>query len=333
MKKLLYYVLAAILLCGCSQRDKSKDSATATDAIWQFDDQEIATWEQWFKDNHRRYVHLFGSDSISPSHNDAIDDLISLFYNGNDTLRHDYRMIQWRLDEFFPIDDDGEDEFVQYQNLEMQIDSLLNFNTELDYLVRRKSALTRLMYEFRIKMYEDRLAGSMSKEAQALFEEERKAWHEYYKATSDAYGINILRKESYYLKGVFWNNYAFDIMSHRLQSLLYMYFKEPSLLADSEEGDRGKVEHAYERLKGTIDCIDNPEYDYSYEEKMDALTKEKEAFSNYMEVHSRLLQKLDICDESQLLYLKEQTLNNYHRYDRLSSRNVLEYKVRVNILR
>ncbi|MBO5678580.1 MAG: hypothetical protein J6S11_01270 [Bacteroidaceae bacterium] len=37
MKKLLYYVLAAILLCGCGQRDKSKDSATAANAMWQSD--------------------------------------------------------------------------------------------------------------------------------------------------------------------------------------------------------------------------------------------------------------------------------------------------------
>lgn len=319
--------MATILLYGCDNR-KPINQETAI-----YTDQETGTWEQWFKDNHRNYVHLLGNDSIYPrQHNDAIDDLLALFYNGNDTLRHEYRMIQWRLDEFYPIDDDGEDEFVQYQNLEKQIDSLLNFNTELDYLVRRKSALARLMYEFRIKMYEDRLSGSMRKEAQALFEEERKAWHEYYKATSNAYGINILRKESYYLKYVFWNNYDFDIMSHRLQSLLYMYFKEPALLAKTEEGDWEKVESAYDRLKGQIKCVD-AEYDYSYEEKVDALTKEKESFSNYMEVRSRLLQKLDICDENQLLHLKEQTLNNYHRYDRLSSRNVLEYKVRVNILR
>lgn len=215
MKHLLLVLLSSLFIIGCdNRRPINQDTAIYTN-------QEISTWEQWFRDNHRNYVHLFGNNSIYPrQHNDAINDLLTLFYNGNDTLRHDYRMISWRLDEFYPIDDDGEDEFVQYQNLEMQIDSLLNFNTELDYLVRRKSALTRLMYEFRIKMYEDRLAGSMSKEAQALFEEERKAWHEYYEATSDAYGINILRKESYYLKYVFWNNYDFDIMSHRLQSLL-----------------------------------------------------------------------------------------------------------------
>jgi hypothetical protein len=317
MKKLLYYVLTAILLCGCGQREKSKDSATATDAMWQFDDQEIATWEQWFKDNHRRYVHLFGSDSISPSHNDAIDDLISLFYNGNDTLRHDYRMILWRLNEFYPINNENVDGYERYLGVEKQVDSLLNFNTNLDYLVRRKSALARLMYEFRIRMFEDVLAGSMKKTTKALFEEERKAWNEYQNATSEAFGINVLRKESYNFKAVFWNNYDFDIMDHRLKSLLYMCFKNPAIYSETAIGDWDSVERGYIQLIGLLDSMDNPDYDYSYDEKMEALTKDEEAFKDYMDIHEDLLDELRISDKNYQLYMKEQALIKFHAYDHI----------------
>lgn len=317
MKKLLYYVLAAILLCGCGQREKSKDSATATDAMWQFDDQEIADWEQWFKDNHRRYVHLFGSDSISPSHNDAIDDLISLFYNGNDTLRHDYRMILWRLNEFYPINNENVDGYERYLDVERQVDSLLNFNTDLDYLVRRKSALKRLMYEFRIRMFEDVLAGSMKKATKALFEKERKAWEEYHNATSEAFGINVLRKESYNFKAVFWNNYDFDIMDHRLKSLLYMCFKNPAIYSETAIGEWDNVERRYIQLIGLLDSMDNPDYDYSYDEKMEALTKDEEAFKDYMDIHEDLLDELRISDKNYQLYMKEQALIKFHAYDHI----------------
>ena len=315
MKKLLYYVLTAILLCGCGQREKSKDSATASDAIWQFDDQEIATWEQWFKDNHRRYVHLFGSDSISPSHNDAIDDLISLFYNGNNTLRHDYRMILWRLNEFYPINNENVDGYERYLGVEKQVDSLLNFNTNLDYLVRRKSALKRLMYEFRIRMYEDVLAGSMKKATKALFEKERKAWEEYHNATSEAFGINVLRKESYNFKAVFWNNYDFDIMDHRLKSLLYMCFKNPTIYSETAIGDWNSVERGYNQLKGQLDSMDNPDYDYSYDEKVNALNEDEEAFKAFIRIHETLLAKLNISDNGWLLHLKAQTLERFDQYD------------------
>ena len=37
MKKLLYYVLAAILLCGCGQKDKSKGNVMVANDMWQSD--------------------------------------------------------------------------------------------------------------------------------------------------------------------------------------------------------------------------------------------------------------------------------------------------------
>lgn len=319
MKKVLHYVFGTILLCGCAQSNKSKESATVTNEMWQFDDQEVATWEQWFETNSKGYVYLsFGNDSVSPSHNDAIDELISLFYNGNDTLRHDYRMILWRLNKFYPINNDNVDGYERYLGVEKQIDSLLNFKTNFDYLVRRKSALKRLMYEFRIRMYEDKLASSLpDKVASELFEQERKAWSEYQDTTSDAFGINVLRKESYYLKYVFWNNYDFDIMDHRLKSLLYMYYRESSIFAETEMGDWDKVKLAYRNLKEQLNPNENPDYDYSYEEKIKALTDDEEAFEKFMRVHTDLLKRLKVCDVNYLLHLKERTLVNFYQYDRM----------------
>lgn len=201
--------------------------------------------------------------------------------------------------------------------MEKQVDSLLNFNTNLDYLVRRKSALARLMYEFRIRMFEDVLAGSMKKTTKALFEEERKAWNEYQNATSEAFGINVLRKESYNFKAVFWNNYDFDIMDHRLKSLLYMCFKNPAIYSETAIGDWDSVERGYIQLKGQLDSMDNPDYDYSYDEKMEALTKDEEAFKDYMDIHEDLLDELRISDKNYQLYMKEQTLIKFHAYDHI----------------
>ena len=304
--RILVLTFAVFAFVGCSNK-KCK---------MQFTTQEIASWTQWFEDNKKSYVHLSShNDSVSTNHNDAIDDLISLFYNGNDTLRHDYRMISWRLNEFYPINNENVDGYERYLGVEKQVDSLLNFNTNLDYLVRRKSALKRLMYEFRIRMYEDVLAGSMKKATKALFEKERKAWEEYHNATSEAFGINVLRKESYNFKAVFWNNYDVDIMDHRLKSLLYMCFKNPAIYSKVTMSDWESVERGYNQLKGQLDSMNNPDYDYSYDEKVNALSEDEETFKAFMHIHEALLRKLGISDSSWLLHLKAQTLERFDQYD------------------
>lgn len=304
--RILVLTFAVFAFVGCSNK-KCK---------MQFTTQEIASWTQWFEDNKKSYVHLSShNDSVSTNHNDAIDDLLSLFYNGNDSLRHNYRMILWRLNEFYPIDNDGDCGYEAYLNLKKQVDLLLNFKTNLDYRLRHKSALTRLMYVFQIKMYEDKLAGSMKKATKALFEKERKAWEEYHNATSEAFGINVLRKESYNFKAVFWNNYDFDIMDHRLKSLLYMCFKNPAIYSETAIGDWNSVERGYNQLKGQLDSMDNPDYDYSYDEKVNALNEDEEAFKAFIRIHETLLGKLDISDNGWLLHLKAQTLERFDQYD------------------
>lgn len=306
--RILVLTLAVFVFVGCSNK-KCK---------MQFTTQEIASWTQWFEDNKKYYVHLsFGNDSVSTNQNDAIDDLLSLFYNGNDSLRHNYRMILWRLNEFYPIDNDGDCGYEAYLNLKKQVDSLLNFKTTLDYRLRHKSALTRLMYVFQIKMYEDKLASLLHGKSAILFEQEKAAWKKYYEATSEAFGINILRKESYYLKYTFWNNYDFDIMNQRLKSLLYMYHRDHSIFSETESGNWEKVESAYNKLKGELDPNKNPHYDYSYSEKVEALTMDEEAFKEYLNKHDSLLNVLRISDKAYQLYMKEQTLIHFHTYDHI----------------
>lgn len=85
MEKLLYYVLTAILLCGCGQREKSKDSATAADAIWQFDDQEIADWESV----ERGYNQLKGQlDSMNnPDYDYSYDEKVNALSEDEETFK------------------------------------------------------------------------------------------------------------------------------------------------------------------------------------------------------------------------------------------------------
>jgi hypothetical protein len=148
-----------------------------------------------------------------------------------------------------------------------------------------------------------------------LFEAEVEAWNKYMESTSDAYGKIVLRKESYSLKYVFWNNYDFDIMDQRLKSLLYMCFKNPAIYSKVAMSDWESVECGYNQLKGQLDSLDNPDYDYSYDEKVNALNEDEEAFKAFIRIHETLLGKLDISDNGWLLHLKAQTLERFDQYD------------------
>ena len=72
-------------------------------------------WDNWFKENHKWYIHIF--DETKEKHTKTINDLLSLFYTGNDSLRNNYRMIEWRLDRFYPIIDDTSSELIKYNNI------------------------------------------------------------------------------------------------------------------------------------------------------------------------------------------------------------------------
>ena len=61
--------------------------------------------------------------------------------------------------------------------------------------------------------------------------------------------------------------------------------------------------------------MNNPDYDYSYDEKVNALSEDEEIFKTFMHIHEALLRKLGISDSSWLLHLKAQTLERFDQYD------------------
>jgi hypothetical protein len=79
--------------------------------------------------------------------------------------------------------------------------------------------------------------------------------------------------------------------------------------------DWESVECGYNQLKGQLDSLDNPDYDYSYDEKVNALNEDEEAFKAFIRIHETLLGKLDISDNGWLLHLKAQTLERFDQYD------------------
>ena len=278
-------------------------------------------WDNWFKENHKSYIYIYGE--TKEKHTRAINDLLSLFYTGNDSLRNNYRMIEWRLGRFYPIIDDTSNVLGKYNNIEKQIDSLLNFEVDKNsYDVRRKSALTRLMYEFRLKMLEDKLRKSIEEpEIQQLLDQEIKLWYQYSNATSDAFEKIVLRKENYYLKATFWNNYDFDIMNQRIKSLLYIYFKD-SLTQESNYAYYWEnVESGYNQIHKSIKIENDSDYEYSYEEQKKSLCEDRNSFTRFMEVHSVLLKKLGLEDNKYMLYSKvlvlEKFLDGYNTIDSL----------------
>ena len=75
---------------------------------------------------------------VSPDHETAINDLLALCYDKDKSLRNNTQMIQWRLNQFHPIEKTN-NRLVENENIEQQIESLLDFNVDMTgYTVRRK---------------------------------------------------------------------------------------------------------------------------------------------------------------------------------------------------
>ena len=271
-------------------------------------------WERWFRENGDSFIYLF--DEVSHEHDKAINDFLSLFYEGPDSLRDNHHLIQWRLNKFYPLQTSTEDKFKEYLSLKQQVDSLLRFKVETDgYQIRRKSALARLMNEFLLNVYENKLIESIEAPGLlALFEQECESWRLYCESTSNAFESIVLGKFQYNLKATFWNNYEFDIMNQRLKSLVYLYSKDVSALGDNMcEWD--DVVGGFDNIREGIKSGKDSEYEYSYDEKIAALEEDKMAFNEYIRVHADLLNKMGVAnDESYLLYHKKQTLNRFMDY-------------------
>ncbi|MBR5852298.1 MAG: hypothetical protein IKY73_07245 [Bacteroidaceae bacterium] len=271
-------------------------------------------WEHWFSNRRDDYIYFF--DQLSREHDKAINDLLSLFYDAPDSLRNNHHLIQWRLNKFYPLQTTKEDKYTEFLNLKQQVDSLLCFDVETDgYQIRRKSALARLMNEFLLNMYENKLVESITEPSLlALFEQECKSWYSYCESTSNTFEKIVLGKFQYKLKATFWNNYDFDIMNQRLKSLVFLYCKDTSIWSDDVCG-WNDVENGFNNIRENIKPDNNLEYDFTYDEKVKALDDDKKTFKDFINVHRRLMTKFNIAsDESHLLYFKTRTLNRFMDY-------------------
>ena len=321
---ILTFFLIVAIFSGCHsnkvQRHVVNDNENKDTCVVHCEQKDTVLWDTWFKENHKSYIYIF--DETKEKHTRAINDLLSLFYTGNDSLRNNYKMIEWRLGRFYPIIDDTSNEFGKYNNIEKQIDSLLNFKVDKDsYEVRRKSALTRLMYEFRLKMLEDKLRNSIEEpEIQQLLDQEIKLWYLYSYATSDAFEKIVLRKEYYNLKATFGNNYDFDIMNQRIKSLLYLYFKVPLTQESNYAYYWENVESGYNQIHKSIKIENDSDHEYSYEEQKKSLSEDRNSFTRFMEVHSVLLKKLGLDDNGYMLDSKVRILEKFlDGYDTIDS--------------
>ena len=282
----------------------------------------VRDWETWLKQNNEYDIYLYGE--VPAEHAWAINSLCNMSYSMNEKIRGNVDMIQWVLDKFCPMPLPVTEK-QKYENLERQIESLLNFEVDVygGYKVRRKSAISRLLYKFKIKVYENKLRSRIqNEEVLKLFDVEVEAWNKYIESTSDAYEKIVLGKDSYKLKSVFGNNYDFDIMDQRYRTLVCMYLNDYSVWNVDNQCRWDEVGYEYEHLPIKIKQQKTSDYDYSYQEKIDALNVDAETFKAFLNAHFALALKFDVSDEGYLLRHKSNTLERlldyYNRPDSLS---------------
>lgn len=326
VSKVLLVASIAMLTIACKNGNTNKKAISDSiivDAPREKSQAElICEWEAWLQQNDKYNIYLY--DAVPAKHAWAINSLCNMFYAGDEEIRSNIDMIQWVLDEFCPIET-SDREKQQYEKIEKQVSDLLNFEVDLyqGYEVRRKSAISRLLHEFKIKVYEEKLRSKFKdKEINKLFEAEVEAWNKYMESTSDAYGKIVLRKESYSLKYVFWNNYDFDIMDQRYRSLVCMFLNDYSVWSVDNQCRWDEVGYEYDHLPKKIKQRRSLpiEYDFSYQEKIDALNADAQTFKDFLNAHSALAIKLGINDEGYLLRHKSNTMEKIlDYYDRSES--------------
>ena len=258
-------------------------------------------WKEWFE-SHREQSYIYLHGMVSPDHETAINDLLALCYDKDKSLRNNTQMIQWRLNQFHPIEKTN-NRLVENENIEQQIESLLDFNVDMtDYTVRRKSALTVLMFNFLVKTYEDKVRSTIQdNETKVLFDKDVLYWQKFHKTTLDTFEKLVLGKEHYALKEVFWNNYDIDVMEDRYVSLWSLYLNHPDYPHYYHHYDYSylrtpELDIEYLDLRKKIPQKTDTEYEYSYKEKMEAIDADEEAFFKFLRTHDNLLEKLNKDD-------------------------------------
>lgn len=323
MMRLFFILLIIVGTVSCKDNGKKHSNSEyhPIDASQQKSKTElIIEWKAWLEQNNKYNIYLY--DAVTVEHAWAINSLCNMSYSGDDKIRGDIEMIQWVLDTFCPIDTTNEEK-EQYEKLEKQVYNLLNFEVDLyqGYEVRRKSAISRLLHEFKIKVYEEKLRSKIQdQEIKKIFEEEVAAWNKYIEATSDAFGKIVLGKDSYYLKYVFWNNYDFDIMEQRYRSLACIFLNDYSIWNVDNQCRWDEVGYEYDHLPEKIKRLTTSEYDYTFQEKIESLNADEEAFKAFLNAHFALVLKMDVIDEGYLLRHKSNTMERFlEHYDRPES--------------
>ena len=268
---------------------------------------------KWFQDN--REFYMYTAEIIEPdcenAQHCAVNDLLSLLYKGNDSEKGNWKMIQWRLDEFYKINLVSNEPKEEYLNILLQIDSLLNFPVENDSHDRRKkSDLTLFMKNFLIDTYYTKLLEKHEDiETRNLIEAEQKAWTEYYEAAADAFYKIILGKDSYYLKPVFWNNYKIVLAEQRIKAILSMYFNDISIWDFNEMCRWDEIAYEYDQIRKYIRNDTNT--GYSIASKLKAIDVDSEMFGAYLNARFSLAHKTKIYDENCVIHDKRLELENY----------------------
>ena len=258
-------------------------------------------WKEWFE-SHREQSYIYLHGMVSPDHETAINDLLALCYDKDESLRNNTQMIQWRLNQFHPIEQTN-NRVVEHENIEQQIEALLDFEVDItDYTVRRKSALTVLMFNFLVKTYEDKVRSTIQdNETKALFDKDVLYWQKFHETTLDTFEKLVLGKEHYALKGVFWNNYDVDVMNDRYVSLWSLYLNHPDYPHYYHHYDYSylrtpELDIEYIELRKKIPQKTSSEYEYSYKKKIKAIIDDERAFFEFLRTHENLLERLNKDD-------------------------------------
>lgn len=270
-------------------------------------------WAKWFQEN--REFYMYTAALIEPGCENeqhlAVNDLLSLLYKGNDLDKENWKMIQWRLNQFYRINSEPNDSKQEYSNILIQIDSLLNFPVEIDSHERRKkSDLTLFMKHFLINTYYTKLLEKYEDlETKNLIVAEQIAWNEYYKSTADAFYKIILGEDSYYLKPVFWNNYKIAIADQRIKAILSMYFNDISIWNFNDTCRWDFVAYEYDQIRKYIRNDTTP--GYSIASKLKAIDADGDTFGRYLNARFSLAYKTQIYDENCVIHDKSIVLENY----------------------
>ena len=258
-------------------------------------------WKEWFE-SHREQSYIYLHGMVSPNHETAINDLLALCYDKDKSLRNNTQMIQWRLNQFHPIEQTN-NRVVEHENIEQQIEALLDFEVDItDYTVRRKSALTVLMLDFLVKTYENKVRSTIQdNETKALFDEDVLCWQKFRETTLDTFEKLVLGKEHYALKEVFWNNYDINVMNDRYVSLWSLYLNHPDYPHYYHHYDYSylrtpELDIEYIELRKKIPQKTGSEYEYSYKKKIKAINDDERAFFEFLRTHENLLERLDKDD-------------------------------------